>query len=98
MAAVRTCAAGAARLALVRDAEEAADAVRADLVAGDPVRTEPVAADLVTGAAAASDWLESQARVVEYWRDLLVASGEAGELIAALDAHAAFLNGIVGRA
>jgi hypothetical protein len=46
---------------------------------------------------AARDWLETQARVVEYWRDLLVASGETGDLVAALDAHAAFLNGVVAQ-
>jgi hypothetical protein len=46
---------------------------------------------------AARDWLETQARVVEYWRDLLVAAGETGDLVAALDEHAAFLNGVAAR-
>jgi hypothetical protein len=46
---------------------------------------------------AARDWLETQARVVEYWRDLLVAAGDDDELVEALDEHAAFLNGVAAR-
>ena len=45
---------------------------------------------------AARDWLATQARVVEYWRDLIaetgVADGGDAALVAALDAHAAFLH------
>ncbi|MEE2565806.1 hypothetical protein [Hyphobacterium marinum] len=44
---------------------------------------------------AARDWLETQVRVVGYWRDLLVESGGDGSLIAALDEHAAFLQAAV---
>ncbi len=47
--------------------------------------------------AAARDWLATQARVVELWRDLLADAGESGELVEALDAHAAFLNAVAAR-
>jgi hypothetical protein len=52
--------------------------------------------DLVGAVATAAvrDWLETQARVVEYWRDLLADTGAGEEIVAALDAHAAFLNGV----
>lgn len=48
-------------------------------------------------AAAAREWLETQARVVEYWRDLLADAGATDELVEALEVHAAFLNGVVAR-
>ncbi|WP_291841855.1 hypothetical protein [Maricaulis sp.] len=38
------------------------------------------------------DWLETQSRVTDYWRDLLLSSGGDEALIAALDAHAMFLR------
>jgi hypothetical protein len=58
-----------------------------------------VGSDAISAAASAAvrDWLETQARVVEYWRDLLADSGAAEEMVAALDAHAAFLNGMTMR-
>ena len=41
---------------------------------------------------AVRDWLETQAHIVGYWREVLVsADGDAG-LIAALDDHASFLE------
>ena len=40
---------------------------------------------------AVSDWLETQARVIGYWRDVLVAAGGNLALIEALDDHARFL-------
>lgn len=51
-------------------------------------------ADIEAGQAdhAVRDWLETQARVTGYWRDLLVASGGDDALIAALDDHASFLD------
>lgn len=51
----------------------------------------------VVVTAAVRDWLETQARVVEYWRDLLADTGAEADVVAALDAHAAFLNGVVAR-
>ncbi len=59
-------------------------------------RPEPAPISGVASAAA-RDWLETQARVVEYWRDLLADSGAGEDIVAALDAHAAFLNGVVAR-
>ncbi len=41
---------------------------------------------------AVKDWLETQARIASYWRDLLVdRNGDLG-LIEALDAHESFLR------
>lgn len=39
-----------------------------------------------------TDWLDSQARVVDIWIDRLVAEGGDVSLIAVLDQHAAFLR------
>ena len=39
-----------------------------------------------------TDWLDSQARVVDIWIDRLVATGGDVGLIAVLDQHAAFLR------
>ena len=39
-----------------------------------------------------TDWLDSQARVIDIWIDRLVASGGDVGLIAVLDQHAAFLR------
>ncbi len=49
---------------------------------------------LKTGVCATSvtDWLDSQARVVDIWIDRLVATGGDVGLIAVLDQHAAFLR------
>ena len=41
---------------------------------------------------AVRDWLETQARITSYWRDLLVSSGGDDALIAVLDDHASFLG------
>src|SRR5262245_22093691 len=60
----------------------------------DPLTALDAARSAAT-AAAARDWLETQARVVEYWRDLLADAGATDELIEALEIHAAFLNGVV---
>ncbi|WP_339739653.1 hypothetical protein [uncultured Maricaulis sp.] len=51
-------------------------------------------ADIEAGQAdlAVRDWLETQARVTGYWRDLLVSSGGDDALIAVLDDHASFLG------
>ncbi|WP_297730814.1 hypothetical protein [uncultured Maricaulis sp.] len=49
----------------------------------------PAAAD--HARIAVSDWLETQARVIGYWRDVLVSSGGNLALIEALDDHARFL-------
>jgi len=40
---------------------------------------------------AVRDWLETQARVTGYWRDLLVSAGGNLALIEVLDDHARFL-------
>ncbi|MHA6287491.1 hypothetical protein [Maricaulis sp. CAU 1757] len=42
--------------------------------------------------AAVRDWLETQARVTGYWRDVLVSAGGDAALIEALDNHAVFLR------
>jgi hypothetical protein len=39
-----------------------------------------------------TDWLDSQARVIDIWIDRLVATGGDVGLIAVLDQHAAFLR------
>jgi hypothetical protein len=51
-------------------------------------------ADIRAGQAdhAVRDWLETQARITGYWRDLLVSSGGDDALIAVLDEHASFLG------
>jgi hypothetical protein len=51
-------------------------------------------ADFRAGQAdlAVRDWLETQARITGYWRDLLVSSGGDDALIAVLDDHASFLG------
>ena len=41
---------------------------------------------------AVRDWLETQARVTGYWRDVLVEAGGNLALIEALDDHARFLQ------
>lgn len=41
---------------------------------------------------AVRDWLETQARVASYWRDLLVDRNGDIDLIEALDAHEMFLR------
>lgn len=41
---------------------------------------------------AVRDWLETQARITSYWRDLLVDSNGDFDLIEALDAHESFLR------
>lgn len=43
-------------------------------------------------APSVTDWLDSQARVVDIWIDRLVAEGGDVSLIAVLDQHAAFLR------
>ncbi|WP_417482331.1 hypothetical protein [Maricaulis sp.] len=50
--------------------------------------------DIKAGQAdlAVRDWLETQARITGYWRDLLVSSGGDDALIAVLDDHALFLD------
>ncbi|WP_273145923.1 hypothetical protein [Oceanicaulis alexandrii] len=46
----------------------------------------------VPTAPSVTDWLDSQARVVDIWIDRLVAEGGDVSLIAVLDQHAAFLR------
>ncbi|WP_417477942.1 hypothetical protein [Maricaulis sp.] len=57
-------------------------------------KTMQDSADNTAGQAdfAVRDWLETQARITGYWRDLLVSSGGDDALIAALDDHASFLG------
>jgi hypothetical protein len=57
----------------------------------EPENGAPNTARAAAATFAARDWLETQARVVAYWRDLLVESGGDPDLVAALDAHAEFL-------
>ena len=38
------------------------------------------------------DWLETQAHIVGYWREVLVSADGDASLIAALDDHASFLQ------
>lgn len=59
-------------------------------IAGMNAKAAPpsfVAVELAT-----RDWLETQARIAAYWRDLLVDSNGDLALIEALDAHEAFLR------
>jgi hypothetical protein len=37
---------------------------------------------------AVRDWLETQSRMIAYWRDVLVSAGECDDLVAILDEHA----------
>lgn len=46
----------------------------------------------VPTAPSVTDWLVSQARVIDIWIDRLVAEGGDVSLIAVLDQHAAFLR------
>jgi hypothetical protein len=46
----------------------------------------------IPNAPSVTDWLDSQARVVDIWIDRLVAQGGDVSLIAVLDQHAAFLR------
>jgi hypothetical protein len=60
---------------------------------GADIRIGGISLDTRTAAvnSAARDWLETQARVAAYWRDVLVdRNGDLG-LIEALDTHYAFL-------
>lgn len=41
---------------------------------------------------AVRDWLETQARVTGYWRDLLLEAGDDAGLVEALDEHVRFLR------
>ncbi|MCC5997326.1 MAG: hypothetical protein JJU18_13260 [Oceanicaulis sp.] len=43
-------------------------------------------------ASAVQAWLETQLRVIEYWRERLVAEGADWRMAAILDQHAAFLR------
>lgn len=43
---------------------------------------------------AVRDWLETQARIAGYWRDLLVDRNGDLDLIEALDAHELFLRAV----
>ncbi len=49
-----------------------------------------------TAAAAARqmalDWLESQARILAFWQERLVADGEAGGLVEMIETHRAWLT------
>ena len=45
---------------------------------------------------AVRDWLETQARIISYWRDLLVDRNGDLDLIEALDAHEMFLRSASG--
>jgi hypothetical protein len=45
---------------------------------------------------AVRDWLETQARIASYWRDLLVDRNGDIDLIEALDAHETFLRSAAG--
>ena len=58
----------------------------------DPV-TDETAMRRCAADGAVREWLDTQARVVTWWRDLLVESGGAPDLVATLDDHAAFLRG-----
>lgn len=55
-------------------------------IGGVAVGHEAVAANI-----AVRDWLETQARVAAYWRDILVDHNGDLALIEALDAHEQFL-------
>lgn len=44
---------------------------------------------------AVREWLETQSRVIAYWRELLLAEGGEDQLIAALDDHAHFLQSAI---
>jgi hypothetical protein len=37
---------------------------------------------------AVRDWLETQSRMIAYWRDVLVSAGECDDLVEILDDHA----------
>ena len=55
-------------------------------IAGIPADSSALAANL-----AVRDWLESQARVADYWRDVLVDQNGDLELIEALEAHSTLI-------
>lgn len=56
-------------------------------MSGLPRKSEGVAANI-----AVRDWLETQARITAYWRDVLVDQNGDLDLIEALDAHEIFLR------
>lgn len=61
------------------------------------VREIPAPGDSLPRARASTelavrDWLDTQARIVSYWRDLLVDRNGDLDLIEALDAHEMFLR------
>lgn len=77
----------------IRSAFRCADAARGVDGATADAETFRRAAAL----AATREWLASQSRVIEYWRDMLIDLGgaeEALELVVALDDHAAFLRAV----
>ncbi|MEE2525499.1 hypothetical protein V0U79_03915 [Hyphobacterium sp. HN65] len=62
------------------------------------IRIGGVPTDSAANAAniAVRDWLETQARIAAYWRDILVDQNGDLDLIEALDAHALFLRSATG--
>lgn len=71
------------------------------MAANDRSRPGLMPDEAATGCSAANgavrEWLGTQARVVTWWRDLLVESGGDPDLVAVLDDHAAFLRGASAR-
>lgn len=57
-----------------------------------PVETFSSAPAPHLASRAVRDWLETQAHVLAYWREVLVSSNESDGLIAVLDDHARFLQ------
>ncbi|WP_421792837.1 hypothetical protein [Hyphobacterium sp.] len=53
--------------------------------------SSPAAIEIAT-----RDWLETQAKVAGYWRDLLIDSNGDLDLIEALDVHEMFLRSAAG--
>lgn len=53
-----------------------------------PVSTTPASAH---ARLAVRDWLETQSRIIGYWRDVLVSAGECDDLVEILDDHAQVL-------
>lgn len=59
-------------------------------IGGVPAERAAAAANI-----AVRDWLETQARIAAYWRDILVERNGDLDLIAALDAHEILLRSAV---
>ncbi len=70
---------------------------RATAEAAEDASGETLLRQRAAARRAALDWMETQARVLDQWRALMVGIESDQSLIGALDAHAAFLNEAAAR-